>query len=64
MCSYEGADPSVKEKMEIERIWGVRDEGLVSILGFDPFASGASLSGRKHRAGLLDPAFMCLRLFG
>jgi hypothetical protein len=26
--------------------------------------SGAPLSGRKHHAGFLDPAFMCLRLFG
>jgi hypothetical protein len=26
--------------------------------------SGASLPGRKHRAGFLDPASVCLRLFG
>jgi len=30
----------------------------------DRKTSGASLSSRKHRAGFLDPASMCLRLFG
>jgi hypothetical protein len=39
----------------------------VRVLDIEPLQrlkkSGASLSGRKHHAGFLDPAPMCLRLF-
>ena len=43
------------------------DPILVSFVNFvvrGILESGASLSGRKHDAGFLDPASMCRRLFG
>jgi hypothetical protein len=40
------------------------DSRVLDCLAAEKNTSGASLSGRKHDAGFLDPAFMFLPFFG